>query len=517
MLGKTVVAISSTVMRGAVGLRPITFALEQRGCTAWPVPTVLLPWHPGLGPSTRTPNPDLAAHLTDLATRAADVDAILTGYFATAEQVHAAARFIDAVRAVRPAALVLVDPVTGDEGGRYVPDAVAEAVRAVLVPRADIVTPNVHELADLGGDAALDVAARALGARQVIVTSAVREDGRLGTLLWENGTATLALHDEVIPAPRGTGDLFSAVYLASLLVNAPRDAVRDAAAAVLAAIRASTGDMLDYAAAKAAIVAPDRESVGLRPLGVGAATARPVSGGDPGDVVYGVDGCRGGWAVVALGSGEALEPRLSFHADLADLVTSGAVMAIDMPIGLPDRIVGPGRPAEQAVRPLLGPRQSSVFSMPGRAAVFAERYRDACEAALAASDPPRKVSQQGFALFPAIRRLDALLTPDNQGRIFECHAEVAFWRLNGEAPMPTAKRVKGVPAREGLEERIALLERYGIPRSLFETRPPLMPLVDAVDAAAMALIARRCARGEARPFPDPPAVDGRGLRVAIWA
>ena len=40
------------------------------------------------------------------------------------------------------------------------------------------------------------------------------------------------------------------------------------------------------------------------------------------------------------------------------------VIAVDMPIGLPDRIDGPGRPAEQAVRPLLGQRQSSVFSIP---------------------------------------------------------------------------------------------------------------------------------------------------------
>jgi predicted RNase H-like nuclease len=98
------------------------------------------------------------------------------------------------------------------------------------------------------------------------------------------------------------------------------------------------------------------------------------------------------------------------------------------------------------------------------------------------------------------------------------HAEVAFWRLNGETPMPTAKRVKGVPAREGLAERIALLERSGFPEGWFEgPRPPGLPLVDVVDAAAIALVARRCAAGTARPFPDPPDMDARGLRVAIWA
>lgn len=237
---------------------------------------------------------------------------------------------------------------------------------------------------------------------------------------------------------------------------------------------------------------------------------------EPGPV-YGADGCRGGWAVVEVAAEAEPRARLSLRTDLAPLIEAGAVLAVDMPLGLPKRIAGPGRPAEQAVRPLLGPRQSSVFSVPGRAAVYAPTYEAACEAALATSDPPRKVSRQAFHLFPSIRALDALLTPANQHTVFEVHAEVAFWRLNGERAMPTAKRVKSVPTREGLAERIALLVRHGIDAALFDTRPVGMPLVDAVDAAAIALIARRCARGEARPFPDPPAMDGRGLRVAIWA
>jgi predicted RNase H-like nuclease len=211
-------------------------------------------------------------------------------------------------------------------------------------------------------------------------------------------------------------------------------------------------------------------------------------------------------------------PELSFVPSLASLVASGEVLAVDIPVGLPERIEGPGRAAEKAVRPLLGPRQSSVFSMPSRAAVHADTYEAACRAALATSDPPRKVSRQAFLLFPKVRELDGLLTADNQHRVFEVHAEMAFWRLNGEAPMPTAKRVKGVPAREGLAERIALLEAHGVPAGWLEgSRPPGMPLVDVVDAAAIALIARRCAAGTARPFPQPPDVDSRGLRVAIWA
>lgn len=235
--------------------------------------------------------------------------------------------------------------------------------------------------------------------------------------------------------------------------------------------------------------------------------------------VFGADGCPGGWAVVAIdAAGPPHHPRLAFHTDLAALVASGATLAVDIPIGLPDAIAGPGRPAEQAVRPLLGARQSSVFSIPARAAVFAPTYAAACTLARATSTPPRAVSKQAFHIFPKIRELDAQLTPDNQDSVFEVHAELAFWRLNGDAPMPSAKRVKGVPQREGLADRIALLERHGLPAGFFAAeRPRGLPLVDVVDAAALALIARRCDAGIATPFPDPPAQDGRGLRIAIWA
>lgn len=509
MRGRTVVAISSHVMRGAVGLRAVVFALERRGATVWPVPTVLLPWHPGLGPSTRSPNADLPAHLADLAQHAGEVDAVLTGYFASAAQVEAAAGFIDAVRAVRPDAVVLVDPVTGDERGRYVPDEVAEAIRLRLMARADILTPNANELADLGGTRDPVEAAAATGARTVVVTSALSEGGRIGTLLIGPEGTFVAAHERIEPAPRGTGDLFSAVYLSARLGGTDVHALEEAAAATLAVVKASDGTSLALATAQDAIAAPPRAAVSISEgYGIGEPLVARV---------HGVDGCRSGWAVVSVNATGPLEAVLSFCPALDDLVASGEVMAIDIPIGLPDRIVGPGRAAEQAVRDLLGPRQSSVFSIPARPAVYAPDYAAACAAALEGSEPPRKVSQQGFQLFPKIRELDALVTPQNQSRIFECHAEVAFWRLNGDCPMPTAKRVKSVPTAEGLAERIELLAHHGIARDLFERRPQKVPLIDAVDAAAIALVARRCADGTARPFPDPPDADARGLRIAIWA
>jgi len=48
-----VIVISSHVVRGSVGNRAAVFALETLGHPVWALPTVVLPWHPGHGKSTR--------------------------------------------------------------------------------------------------------------------------------------------------------------------------------------------------------------------------------------------------------------------------------------------------------------------------------------------------------------------------------------------------------------------------------------------------------------------------------
>lgn len=52
-----ILAISSQVVRGSVGNRAVVFSLETMGHPVWSLPTVVLPWHPGHGRSTRVPMP----------------------------------------------------------------------------------------------------------------------------------------------------------------------------------------------------------------------------------------------------------------------------------------------------------------------------------------------------------------------------------------------------------------------------------------------------------------------------
>jgi predicted RNase H-like nuclease len=236
----------------------------------------------------------------------------------------------------------------------------------------------------------------------------------------------------------------------------------------------------------------------------------------------GVDGCRSGW-VAAFVRGDLSKVRVRLlprFADVSAALESPIVIAIDIPIGLPEHAGHGGRAAENAVRPLLGARQSSVFSVPSRAAIAAEDYREACRIALLTSEPPRKVSKQLFMLAPKIREVDAALRADATlaQRVFEVHPEVAFWRLNGEAALSEPKKVKSRPYEPGLRLRRQLLIRAGLPAAAVEASPPKgAGPDDLIDALACAAIARRIHTGEARPFPDPPERDAFGLVMAIWA
>jgi len=242
----------------------------------------------------------------------------------------------------------------------------------------------------------------------------------------------------------------------------------------------------------------------------------------PATWVAGADGCRGGW-IVAFAEANSDDVRIRVLSKFADVFAAPEqpqIVAVDIPIGLP-AVIGPmGREPERAVRPLLGERQSSVFAVPSRQAVYAPDYGAACRVALDTSDPPRKVSKQLFMIVPKIREVDETLrgAPALVPRVFEVHPEVAFWRLNGGRALAEPKKVKGRPYGPGLSLRRILLAGDGFSQSVTgQAAPAGAAADDLLDALACAAIARRLLAGRATPFPDPPLRDGFGLPVAIWA
>ncbi|MCD2178463.1 pyridoxal kinase [Rhizobium sp. C1] len=276
---KSILSISSHVMRGAVGNRAAVFALETRGHSVWSVPTVILPWHPGHGRSTRiaVETEAFAGALSDLkgAKWRGEVRAAMTGYFADAGQVHAAADLIASFKQSDPDFLYLCDPVIGDAGGLYVAEAVAVAIRDALLPLADLATPNRFELGWLAGapvddNVAIAAAAARTGVTRVVVTSAhAMMRGAIANLLIEAGRQVLAEHQALERAPNGLGDLFSALFLSHVLGGLPaEEALRLSSSSVFEiaarSIRAGSDELLLQT--EAAALKTPMASVAIRSL-----------------------------------------------------------------------------------------------------------------------------------------------------------------------------------------------------------------------------------------------------------
>lgn len=245
----------------------------------------------------------------------------------------------------------------------------------------------------------------------------------------------------------------------------------------------------------------------------------------------GVDGCRAGWvAVIRDGAGHRAEVFSRFE-QLVDHLPQDALIAVDMPIGLPDAPSG-GRPADLAAKAALPARfKSSIFPIPSREAVYAveetpigmaamlEAHAQASKVARATSDPPKGLSIQAFMILPKVREIDRLLRQREalRERVIESHPELAFWRANGCLSLARGKKRKGKVQREGMAERRALLVGRGIPDAALAAPPSGAGEDDLLDAAMMLLVAEKHVRGEAVPLPDPIGRDGQDIPIVIWS
>jgi predicted RNase H-like nuclease len=183
-------------------------------------------------------------------------------------------------------------------------------------------------------------------------------------------------------------------------------------------------------------------------------------------------------------------PDRHLQAFLAALAGTGAVVAIDVPIGLAEC---EPRACDRAARQRLGaPRQNSVFSAPCRATLTAPDYVQAC--AINRGMRGRAISRQSWGIMTKIAAIEAVLEelPELAAQIWEAHPEVTFAEL--------AATVRGISApkksADGQRQRVALLAAHGL----------------HLDPAA------RVARGQAIFLPPgPPPRDACGRRMQIAA
>lgn len=246
-----ILSIQSSVAYGHVGNSAAVFPLQRQGIDVWPVITVHFSNHTGYGAWR---GPVLAAEQVADVVRGIEergvlprCSAVLSGYMGDAALGTVILDAVAKVRAARPGALYLCDPVMGDVGrGFFVRPGIPELMRDHAVPAADVITPNQFELQFLTGrrcdslDGALAAAdaARAMGPGIVLVTSLQRQEGPADTIemlavsgegAWLIGTPRLPL------SVNGAGDLTSALFLAGLLRHGSvPEALETTAAAVFA-------------------------------------------------------------------------------------------------------------------------------------------------------------------------------------------------------------------------------------------------------------------------------------------
>ncbi len=215
-----ILSVQSAVLHGIVGNNAAVPVLQSLG---WAPLALHTAWyshhkgHPGWFGEVTTPAVferflQYAFQATHL-----QVTTVLSGYLGSAAQADLLVRYLpDGV-------CYACDPVMGDvPGGQYVSDAIVQAYRERLIPRATVLLPNQFELGLLAGCSiqtipeAID-AAHALLAQypvlQIVLIKGIRVADELHLVTVSREQLTRTQHPAVDYRLSGTGDAFSAAWL----------------------------------------------------------------------------------------------------------------------------------------------------------------------------------------------------------------------------------------------------------------------------------------------------------------
>ncbi|MBI1776448.1 MAG: pyridoxal kinase [Proteobacteria bacterium] len=246
-----ILSIQSAVVFGHVGNSVAALPLERLGHEVWRLDTVCFSNHPGHGKfrGRVVPADELAALLdgVDALGVIGKCQGVLTGYLGEAANAGVAADAVTRAKRANAGVRYLLDPVIGDDRRTYVRAGVPEAIRAELLPLADIVKPNAYELGyltgrSIDGPQSAVLAAKELlrlGPRAVVVTG-LRADDRID-MLAVAGDGVWRVSARLSPRSyNGTGDLIAALLLGHYLATGSlASSLQLAASGVAEAIQAT--------------------------------------------------------------------------------------------------------------------------------------------------------------------------------------------------------------------------------------------------------------------------------------
>ncbi|MGE4422313.1 MAG: DUF429 domain-containing protein [Pseudodesulfovibrio sp.] len=226
----------------------------------------------------------------------------------------------------------------------------------------------------------------------------------------------------------------------------------------------------------------------------------------------GVDGCKAGWCAAWVADGRWDVGVYPAFADLWGAHRDAASVLVDIPIGLADDA---NRKAERLMRERLGPRRSSVFNTPARAAVHAGSKAEAKAINRKASG--KSLSEQSLGIMKKVAEVDLFFAghPEAVEKVFESHPELCF-ALAGEGPMRYPKRdTPGVVERYEILTRFVPDVRGLLDRVRWMYSASRVAGDDVFDALILAVTGRQGA-GRLRSLPEPVERDATGLPMGIW-
>lgn len=192
---------------------PIISAL---GAEAHPLPTAILSNQTGYESYVKVSMTDyMKSFLDEWDKIGARFDGVLTGYFSEEKQVDIILDYIK-----NKDFILLVDPVMGDNGERYkgFSDELCDKIRE-LAFKADIITPNVTELAILTGESDLEKGAGVFlnaGVQSVIVTG-IKSENKIGNAVFQKGKSEIFFTEFSKGDFSGTGDIFASIVMGKTL------------------------------------------------------------------------------------------------------------------------------------------------------------------------------------------------------------------------------------------------------------------------------------------------------------
>ena len=236
-----ILSIQSHVAYGHVGNSAVVLPLQRLGHDVWPVHTVMLSNHAGYPDhgGRAVPAAELADVIDALDRRGAlaRCDGVLSGYLGDVAAGEVVLDAVARVRKYREGTLYGCDPVMGDEGASYVSAGIAQFMRERAAPAADVLTPNLFELAVLTGRPPDALTGAPLGEIIAAANKLIAPDRRTSAVLvtslahaalppsnvamaavtsggaWQVTTPKLSF----ATPPHGAGDCCAALFCAALL------------------------------------------------------------------------------------------------------------------------------------------------------------------------------------------------------------------------------------------------------------------------------------------------------------